>query len=97
MLALDYLRGYFIVVIIIDHLYRWPSALALLTGQGHLWFNAADGFVIVSGLMIGYVRGYKGLKLSYWDVTKAVEPSIPFVYLADYQHTHLYHARLAQP
>jgi len=70
MLALDYLRGYFILVIIIDHLYRWPSALALLTGQGYLWFNAADGFVIVSGLMIGYVRGYKGLKLSYWDVTK---------------------------
>lgn len=57
--ALDYLRGFFIVVIVIDHLWRWPSLLAAFTGEGRLWVSAAEGFVIISGLLVGYVRGYK--------------------------------------
>jgi len=59
LLALDYLRGFFIVVIIIDHLWRWPSLLSAFTGQGELWVSSAEGFVIISGLLIGYIRGYK--------------------------------------
>lgn len=59
MLALDYLRGFFIVVIIIDHLWRWPSLLAVFSGEGRLWVSAAEGFVIISGLLVGYIRGYK--------------------------------------
>ncbi|HEU5122143.1 MAG TPA: OpgC domain-containing protein [Candidatus Saccharimonadales bacterium] len=58
-IALDYLRGFFIFVIIVDHAYRWPSLLGLLTGQGMLWVTAAEGFVIISGFLIGYIRGYK--------------------------------------
>lgn len=58
-IALDYLRGFFIFVIIIDHLSRWPSGWAVLTGQGVLWSSAAEGFFIISGLLIGYIRGYK--------------------------------------
>lgn len=58
-LALDYLRGFFIFVIIVDHVYRWPSFLGLFTGQGMLWVTAAEGFVIISGLLVGYIRGYK--------------------------------------
>lgn len=81
LVALDYLRGYFILVIIIDHLYRWPSALAIFTGQGSLWFNAADGFVIVSGLMIGYVRGYKGLKLPLSTVAEKLWKRAALLYL----------------
>lgn len=81
LIALDYLRGYFILVIIIDHLYRWPSALAFFTGQGALWFNAADGFVIVSGLMIGYVRGYKGSKLPLRSVTEKLWKRALLLYL----------------
>ncbi|MDB5177992.1 MAG: rane protein of unknown function [Candidatus Saccharibacteria bacterium] len=57
--ALDFLRGYFIIVIIIDHLYRWPSFLTLFTGQGLLWSNASDGFIIIAGLLVGYIRGFK--------------------------------------
>ena len=57
--ALDYLRGYFIIVIVIDHVYRWPSLLSFFTGQSLLWANAADGFIIISGLLVGYVRGFK--------------------------------------
>ena len=57
--ALDYLRGFFIVVIIIDHLWRWPNLFQFLSGRGELWASAAEGFVIISGLLVGYVRGYK--------------------------------------
>lgn len=59
--AFDYLRGFFIIVIVIDHLYRWPSFLSIFTGEGMLWANAADGFLIISGLLVGYIRGYKAL------------------------------------
>jgi len=56
---LDLLRGTFILTIIIDHLQRWPSPLMFATGQGRLWASAAEGFFIISGLLIGYIRGYR--------------------------------------
>jgi len=58
-LALDYLRGFFIIVIIVDHLWRWPSLFEAVSGRGELWASAAEGFVIISGLLVGYIRGYK--------------------------------------
>lgn len=58
-LALDYLRGFFIVIIISDHLWRWPNVFELVSGRGELWSSAAEGFVIISGLLVGYIRGYK--------------------------------------
>lgn len=58
-LALDYLRGFFIVIIISDHLWRWPNLFELISGRGELWSSAAEGFVIISGLLVGYIRGYK--------------------------------------
>lgn len=72
LISLDYLRGFFIIVIIIDHLYRFPSLFAVITGEGKLWVTAAEGFVIISGLLIGYVRGYKNKSLSLLDVSKKV-------------------------
>ena len=60
--ALDYLRGFFIVVIIIDHLWRWPNLFQYLTGRGELWVSAAEGFVLISGMLVGYVHGYKKRK-----------------------------------
>ncbi|MEP7204950.1 MAG: OpgC domain-containing protein [Candidatus Saccharibacteria bacterium] len=58
-LALDYLRGFFIIIIIVDHLWRWPNLFEYVSGRGELWVSAAEGFVIISGLLVGYVRGYK--------------------------------------
>lgn len=58
-LALDYLRGFFILIIIVDHLWRWPNLFELISGRGELWSSAAEGFVIISGLLVGYIRGYK--------------------------------------
>lgn len=57
--AFDYLRGFFIVIIIIDHLWRWPNIFQYVSGRGELWVSAAEGFVIISGLLVGYIRGYK--------------------------------------
>lgn len=67
---LDFLRGYFIVVIIVDHMWRYPSAFALISGEAKLWMTAAEGFVIISGFLIGYVRGYKGLKTRFATIAK---------------------------
>lgn len=67
---LDLLRGFFILVIIIDHIQRWPSPLTYLTGQGRLWVSAAEGFFIISGLLIGYLRGYKGLTKPFSLISK---------------------------
>ncbi len=55
----DLLRGLFIVIIIIDHLQFWPSPLSYFTGEGRLWVSAAEGFFLISGLLVGYIRAYK--------------------------------------
>lgn len=77
----DHLRGYFIVVIIVDHLSRWPSALALITGKAQLWVTAAEGFVAISGLLVGYVRGYKNRQDPLWDVSKKLLSRALLLYL----------------
>lgn len=56
-ITLDILRGFFLFVIIIDHLNRFPNGFDLLTGRGLLWFSAAEGFVAISGVLIGYIYG----------------------------------------
>lgn len=66
----DLLRGYFVLVLIIDHLERWPGVLDWISGQGRLWASAAEGFFIVSGIMIGMIRGRKAIDKPLWDVTK---------------------------
>lgn len=78
---LDYLRGFFIVVIVIDHLGRWPSLLEFFTGRGTLWVNAAFGFVIISGLLIGYVRGYKNRREPFSVILKKILPRSLLLYL----------------
>ncbi|HMI09112.1 MAG TPA: OpgC domain-containing protein [Candidatus Saccharimonadales bacterium] len=69
-LALDYLRGFFIIVIIVDHLWRWPSLFEVVSGRGELWASAAEGFVIISGLLVGYVRGYKNRNKPLLEVSQ---------------------------
>lgn len=66
----DLLRGFFILVIIIDHIQRWPGIFDWFTGQGRLWVSAAEGFILISGIMIGLIRGYKDRSLPLFTVTK---------------------------
>jgi enterochelin esterase-like enzyme len=53
-LRLDLLRGYFVVAMIIDHV-RGPSPLYNLTGGNRFYTSAAEGFILVSGLVTGLV------------------------------------------
>lgn len=55
--ALDLLRGYFLVVIVIDHLRFASNPLYLLSGKQSLWVTAAEGFVLISGFLVGMLRG----------------------------------------
>lgn len=67
--TLDQLRGFFIVTIIIDHLSRFPSLFVVFSGKALLWVTAAEGFVSISGLLVGYVRGYKNRNESFKAVS----------------------------
>lgn len=58
-LTFDILRGFFLVVIILNHLYYYPNGLDWLTGRGHLYVSSAEGFFLISGIMLGLVRGRK--------------------------------------
>lgn len=69
------------MVIIIDHLWRFPSLFMFFTGQAKLWVTAAEGFVIISGFLIGYVRGRKGLKRSFTDIAKALIKRAGILYI----------------
>lgn len=55
-ITLDLMRGYFLYVIIVDHLRSFPSLLEIFTGRGELWISAAEGFFFVSGLLVGRLR-----------------------------------------
>lgn len=78
---LDLLRGLFIVIIIIDHLQFWPSPFRYITGEGRLWVTAAEGFFLISGLLIGYIRAYKGKKKPLKDLTKLLAKRAGLLYV----------------
>lgn len=56
-LALDLLRGYFLFVIVVDHMRFVVNPLYYLSGKMSLWVSAAEGFVLVSGFLVGKLRG----------------------------------------
>lgn len=58
-MAFDLLRGYFLIVILYNHLAYYPSGLELFTGRGHLYASTAEGFFVLSGIVLGIVRGRK--------------------------------------
>jgi len=65
-LTFDLLRGYFLFVILFNHLQFYPSGLDFLTGRGILYVSTAEGFFVVSGIVLGIVRGRKLLHLPFW-------------------------------
>ena len=68
----DLLRGFFIMVITLDHLAYWPSPLAFFSGKGWLWVSSAEGFFLISGFLIGFIRAYKGRHKDLWQITKSL-------------------------
>jgi len=53
-LRLDFLRGYFILIMIIDHI-AGPSPLYWFTGGIQFFISGAEGFFLISGLVTGMV------------------------------------------
>lgn len=68
--ALDLIRGYFLFVILIDHLGRFFGGWEIFTGRGAQWVSAAEGFFFVSGMMVGLVRGRKMKDRPFKEVWK---------------------------
>ena len=69
-LAFDLMRGYFLFVILIDHLGFYPNGFDFITGRGTLYVSTAEGFFVVSGLVLGIVRGRKLLNQPFKNAAK---------------------------
>jgi hypothetical protein len=69
-LALDLLRGYFLVIILIDHLRFATNPLYLVSGKQSLWVTAAEGFVLISGFLVGMLRGDEARSFGIAEASK---------------------------
>ena len=69
-LALDLLRGYFLVVIMIDHLRFAKNPLYAISGNQSLWVTAAEGFVVISGFLVGLLRGDQARAHGFWPAAR---------------------------
>ena len=69
-LTFDLMRGYFLVAIIIDHLNFFPNGLDWWSMRGGLFVTAAEGFFLISGIVLGIVRGSKLINEPMRKVTK---------------------------
>lgn len=69
-LTFDLMRGYFLVAIIIDHLRFFPNGLDWMSAQGGLFVTAAEGFFLISGIVLGIVRGAKLIDEPFKKVAK---------------------------
>ncbi|HEY8597206.1 MAG TPA: OpgC domain-containing protein [Thermomicrobiales bacterium] len=54
-LRFDLLRGLAVIAMVTDHVGGDKSWLYALTGGNHFWTSAAEGFVFISGLVMGIV------------------------------------------
>jgi len=57
-IALDILRGIFIVIVAVDH-FAWTPSLFIqfATDKSWLFASAAEGFFVISGMLVGYIYG----------------------------------------
>jgi len=69
-LTFDLMRGYFLVAIILDHLRFFPSGLDFWSARGDLFVTTAEGFFLISGIVLGIVRGSKLLSQPIAVVSK---------------------------
>lgn len=103
-LAFDLLRGFFLLVIMIDHIELYPNFFDFFTGKGRLWVSAAEGFFFMSGLLIGMIykrRLALGMKFIFRKMwTRAAElyvvgVGLTFVFLSWVEFSH--HAPIKDP
>jgi hypothetical protein len=68
--TIDILRGFYIFSIIVVHLARFPNGYDIFTGRGILWATNSEGFFLMSGMLIGIIRGRKDGSLPFKEVAK---------------------------
>ncbi len=68
-LRLDILRGFAVIVMIIDH-FGGSSWLYLITGGNAFFVSGAEAFIFISGLVVGMVYGAIALKQGIWAAQK---------------------------
>lgn len=56
-LALDYFRGFCMLIVIINHFGNFANPLTVMAGSGRLWFSAAELFFLISGITFAVARG----------------------------------------
>lgn len=86
----DILRGYFLFVILFNHLQFYPNGLDILTGRGQLYVSTAEGFFVVSGIILGIVRGSKLRHLPFLHAAKLLWKRALQLYLASIILTFLF-------
>jgi hypothetical protein len=68
----DIMRGFFLIAIIIDHLAFFPNLLDWWGMRGALLVTTAEGFFLLSGIVLGVVRGAKLIDTPMKKVTRIV-------------------------
>ncbi len=71
-LTFDIMRGFFLIAIVIDHLYFFPNLLDWWGMRGMLLVTTAEGFFMVSGTVLGIVRGAKLIDRPFKEVAHIV-------------------------
>ena len=69
-LRLDLLRGYCVVIMTIDHVSLFPAWTLAITGGAQLWITAAEGFVLIAGIVFGMIFSRYSLERG-WSWTLA--------------------------
>lgn len=78
---LDFFRGFFLILILVDHYLTWDNLVMKFTSEFIGWVSAAEAFVFLSGLTAGLVYTYKltekgeeyivvAAKKRAWDIYK---------------------------
>ncbi len=68
-LRLDLLRGFAVIVMVIDH-FGGSSWLYLITGGNAFFVSGAEAFIFISGLVVGMVYGAIAIKQGIWAAQK---------------------------
>lgn len=88
-IALDLLRGTFLVVIFVNHIGWSPTLFDIFTGRSHLFASAAEGFFAISGVLVGYIYGPRILKKTKETFTHLLRRA-GWLYILSVSFTFLY-------
>jgi hypothetical protein len=69
LVTLDLMRGYYVGVLAAIHLDYIPSLLGLVDGRGALLVSEAEGFFMISGLLVGMLRRRDLERVGLWRMT----------------------------